>query len=211
MPFSFSPTSLIALFLALFLLALAPNLSVLIVTTRAATAGSRQGILAILGIVAATLIYVFAAIIGLMIVADMRPEARQVLRLLSAIYLIWSGMGVIRNSTKAPLASLPVTHRDAASFSMGFILTMINVKALLLYLSFLPVFMNPGSLNFQGTLVLLAVVALATGTAKSAYAVASAGGRIVPSIRVGKALNVVAGIVLAVSGFLLASGRVFRP
>ena len=199
-----------SLFIALFLLALAPNLSVLIVTTRAATSGSRQGILAVLGIVAATLIYVFAAIIGLMIVADMRPEARQVLRLLSAIYLIWSGMGVIRNSSKAPLASLPVTHRDAASFSMGFILTMINVKALILYLSFLPVFINPGSLNLQGTLILLGVVALATGAAKLAYVVASAGDRIVPSVRVGKALNVIAGIVLAVSGFLLASGRVLR-
>jgi threonine/homoserine/homoserine lactone efflux protein len=201
----------LALFVALFVLALAPRLGVLIVTTRAATSGFRQGAFATAGIVVATLIYVLLSVFGLMIVADMRPEARSVLRLLAAAYLMWSGIGRIRNSGKTPLATLPITHRDTASFSMGFILMLINAKNIVFYLAFLPAFLNPGSLNLRETLILLGVVALATGAAKLAYVVASAGGKVVPSVSVGKTLNVIAGILIAVTGFSLAAGRFIRP
>ena len=88
MPYFLIFPSLTALFAALFILALAPNLSVLIVTTRAATSGFKQGLFATLGIVAAISIYILASIFGLMIVADMRPEVRHILRIFAAIYLV---------------------------------------------------------------------------------------------------------------------------
>jgi threonine/homoserine/homoserine lactone efflux protein len=185
------------LFLALFLLALAPNLSVLIVTTRAATSGFKQGAAATLGIVLATLAYILVAVFGLMIVADMRPEARHILRLIAAVYLVWNGIGRIQNAAKAPLASLPVTHRTIASFSMGFILTILNLKSVVFYLAFLPAFVAAGTLNLEKT------AAAAMGIAKRGYAAASAGGRVVPSVGVGKALNGVAGAVVATAGALL--------
>jgi threonine/homoserine/homoserine lactone efflux protein len=202
-----SPTSLAALFLVLFILALAPNLSILIVTTRAATSGFRQGAWATLGITTATLVYILAAVFVLVIVADMRPEARHVLRLVAAVYLILNGMGRIRNADVGPKAMLPVTHRSAASFGMGFILTLLSVKSLVFYLSFLPLFVSPGTLDGRATLILLGVVALVTGGAKLVYVVASAGGKVVPSVMVGKALNVIAGIVVTAAGGLLATGR----
>jgi threonine/homoserine/homoserine lactone efflux protein len=211
MPFTLSLPSLAALFVGLFILALAPNLSVLIVTTRAATSGFKQGLFATLGIVAAISVYILASIFGLMIVADMRPEARHILRILGAVYLVWGGMNMIRNAGVGPRASLPVTHRTAASFSMGFILTLLNVKTLLFYLSFLPVFISVGSLNLRATQTLLVVAAVAGITAKMGYILASLGGKVVPSVTVGKILNVIAGAVVAVSGFALATGRFIRP
>jgi threonine/homoserine/homoserine lactone efflux protein len=207
---NFYSASLVSLFLALFLLALAPNLGVLIVTTRAATAGFKQGAAATLGIVAATLAYILAAVFGLMIVADMRPEARYILRLIAAAWLVWNGIGRIQKAAKAPLASLPVTHRTAASFTMGFLLTILNSKNLLFYMAFLPAFLKIGAMNLERILWLLGVAALAMGAAKLGYAVASAGGRVVPSVGVGKALNVIAGALVAATGFMLATGRFIR-
>jgi threonine/homoserine/homoserine lactone efflux protein len=199
-----------ALFLALFLLALAPNLGVLIVTTRAATSGFKQGAFASFGIVFATLAYILVAVFGLMIVADMRPEARHILRLIAAAYLVWNGIGRIQNAAKAPLASLPVTHRTVASFSMGFILTILNLRSLVFYAALLPAFVDPGSMNLERTLILLGTAAAAMALAKLGYAAASAGGRVVPSVGVGKALNVIAGAVIAAAGFFIATGRLVR-
>jgi threonine/homoserine/homoserine lactone efflux protein len=194
-----------ALFLALFLLALAPNLSILIVTTRAASSGFKQGALATLGIVVATLLYVVAAVFLLKIVAAMRPEARQVLRLIAAIWMVWHGMGLIRNASKPPLATLPATQRDAASFAMGFILTLLNVKAIVFYVCFLPVFLNAGSLDFGGVVSLMGVVALAGFAARLLYVSASSRGRIVPGVMTGRVLNVVAGVVAAWAGIRLVA------
>jgi len=196
------------LFAALLLLALAPNLGVMIVTTRAAAAGFRQGLLATLGITLATLVHILLAVFILMVVADMRPEARHMLRLLAAVYLIFRGMGLIREAAKGPRAQLPVTQRDAASFAMGFILTLLAVRSVLFYVAFLPVFLKAGTLDGHATLILLGIVAAATAAAKLGYALASAGGRVVPSLAVGKALNILAGVITAAAGFFLASGRI---
>jgi threonine/homoserine/homoserine lactone efflux protein len=201
-----TPTGLSALFLALFLLALAPNLSVLIVTTRAASAGFRQGAWATAGVVAATVIHVLLAVFALMIVAAMRPETRQVLRIIAAVYLIWSGMTLIRNAKRAPLAALPTTQRSAASFATGFLLTALNLKAIVFYVCFLPSFLAAGSLDTRATLALLLVVAVAGGLARLIYVTASVQGRIVPGVLTGRILNVAAGVVVAAAGARLVMG-----
>jgi threonine/homoserine/homoserine lactone efflux protein len=201
----------LSLFTALFFLALAPNLSVLIVTTRAATAGFRQGAYATLGIVAATLVYIVLSAFGLMIVAEMRPEARHALRLIAAVYLVWRGIGMVRNAEAAPKAMLPVTTRSAASFAMGFLLTLLSLKTLVFYVSFLPAFTDIEALDLRSTLGLLGIVALATGAAKLAYVALSARGSIVPSVRVGKALNVIAGCIVAAVGVYLAAAFFSTP
>jgi threonine/homoserine/homoserine lactone efflux protein len=194
------------LFLATFLLALAPNLAVLIVTTRAASAGFKQGAWATFGIVSATVLHVFVAVFLLMIVAAMRPEARQVLRLIAAVYLVWSGMNMIRNATRAPLAALPPTQRSAASFATGFLLTLLNVKAILFYVCFLPAFVNVGILEAREVLVVVGVLAAAGFLARMFYVTASAQGRIVPGVLTGRILNVIAGVVVAAAGVGLVTG-----
>jgi threonine/homoserine/homoserine lactone efflux protein len=201
-----TPATFSVLSLTLCLLALAPNLSVLIVTTRAASAGFRQGFWATAGIVAATLLHVLLAVFVLMIVAAMRPEARHVLRLVAAVYLVWSGMTMIRNAGRAPLAALPMTQRNAASFATGFLLTFLNLKAAVFYVCFLPAFLVAGNLDARAMLGLLGVVAAAGGLARLIYATASARGRIVPGVLTGRVLNVVAGVIVASTGARLVMG-----
>lgn len=202
--------SLAALFAALFLLALAPNLGVLIVTTRAASAGFRQGLWATAGIVAATLLQVLFAVFVLAIVAAMRPEARQVLRLIAAVYLVWSGMIMIRNAARAPLASLPLTQRNAASFATGFLLTILNLKSPVFYVCLLPAFVAFGDVGARGVWGILGVTAAAGFLARLIYVTASARGHVVPGVLTGRILNVIAGVVVAAAGAGLVAGDWFN-
>lgn len=193
------------LFIALFLLALAPNLSVLIVATRAATRGFRQGVWATAGVVAATLLHMVFALFVLLIAAAMRDQARDVLRLIAAVYLVWTGLKMILNAARAPQAMLPPTQRSAASFATGFLLTLLNLKAIVLYVCLLPVFLTPGALGFRGLGAVLGVVAAAGFLARLAYVIPASRGRIVPGVRTGRLLNVVAGAVVAAAGAVLAT------
>lgn len=194
------------LFAALFLLALAPNLGILIVTTRAASAGLRQGAWASTGIVAATALQVLIAAFVLAIVAAMRPEARQVLRLLAAAWLVWNGMVMIRNASNPPRAILPRTERNAASFATGFLLTVLNPKSVVFYVCFLPAFVAAGRLGPRGTAEVVIVAVVAGLGARLLYAAASARGRAVPGVLAGRVLNVVAGAVVAAAGAMLVAG-----
>ncbi len=197
-----------ALFLALFLLALSPNLSVLIVTTRSASAGFKQGAWAATGVVAATWLHALFAVFVLLVVTVMRPEAQQVLRLIAAVYLVWNGLVRIRTASLPPRAVLPTTRRDAASFVTGFLLTFLNLKSILFYVCFLPAFVSFGRFDARGMLVLLGVIAAAGLGARLLYAAASAQGRMVPGVLTGRILNVVAGAVVAAAGARLAWGGV---
>lgn len=198
--------SLAVLSIALFLLALAPNLGILVVTTRAATAGFRQGIWASTGIVAATALQVAVAAFVLAIVAAMRPEARHVLRLVAAAWLVWNGLVMIRNAANPPRAILPPTRRSEASFATGFLLTLLNLKSVVFYVCFLPAFVAAGNLGLLGSAKVVAVAVVAGLVARLLYAAASAQGRAVPGVTMGRVLNVIAGAIVAAAGARLVTG-----
>ncbi len=198
--------SFVLLFAALFLLALAPNLGILIVTTRAASAGLRQGVWASTGIAAATAIQVLIAVFVLAIVSWMRPEPRQVLRVVAAVWLVWNGMVMIRNASIPPRAVLPRTGHHVASFATGFFLTVLNPKSIVFYVCFLPAFVAAGRLGPGGTAAVVLVAMAAGLAARLLYAAASARGRAVPGVTTGRVLNVIAGAVVAAAGARLVTG-----
>lgn len=195
----------LALFFALFLLALSPNLSVLIVTTRSASAGFKQGAWAATGVVAATWVHALLAVFILIVVSVMRPQAQHILQVIAAVYLVWNGLLRIRTASLPPRAVLPTTRRDAASFVTGFLLTFLNLKSIVFYVCFLPVFVSFGSFQARDLLVMLGVIAAAGMLARLLYAAASAQGRMVPGVLTGRILNVIAGAIAAAAGAALAT------
>src|SRR5690606_21598106 len=152
------------------------------VTTRAASAGFKQGAWAAMGVVAATWLHAVLAVFILIVVSVMRPEARQVLTLIAAVYLVWNGLVRIRTAAFPPRVVLPTTRRDAASFVTGFLLTFLNLKSILFYVCFLPAFISFGSFDAQGLVILLGVIAAAGMLARLLYAAASSRGRMVPGV-----------------------------
>jgi threonine/homoserine/homoserine lactone efflux protein len=200
---------LVALFAALLLLALVPGTSVLVVSSRAATAGFRQGAWAALGIVAADLFFILLALFGLSVVAWMSGTLLTLLRVLLGFLIFRAGYRKFRDAGRPPLpAALPVTMRSAASFAMGFLLTLVDVKAAVFYFGFLQAFVKVGALSLPDLLAVLGTAILAVGGAKLGYAFAAAklntwiGPRLGRNlVRAGGVLMMGVGVFLAVSAF----------
>ena len=201
--------SLAALFIALLLLALVPGTSVLVVSSRAATSGFKQGAYATFGIVAADVLLILAAVFGFTIFSLFGPGFRLFVRLLFAFLLIRAGWKQIQRANHPPpRASLPVTVRSAASFAMGFVLTLIDVKAIVVYLGLLQAFVDPDALNATDVLAVIATAVVAVGGAKLGYAFAAArlekwiGPRLGRNlVRVGGGVRIAVGVYLIATAF----------
>ncbi len=203
-------TPLAALFLALFLLALMPSTSVLVVSTRAATSGLRHGAWAALGIVAADLLFILAAVLGLSLLVRLPESLHFALRVAAAAYLTLLGLRFLRTPARLPTGSLPVTFRRSASFAMGFFLTVIDLKAIVFYLGFLPAFLDLKALTRGDVGLLLLTAAVAVGGAKLLYAIAAARGAAMVGPRAAGWLRRAAGVVLLLAAVVLVAGPVLR-
>lgn len=206
-----SASALAALFAALFLIALMPGTSVFVVSTRAATSGLRHGVWAALGIVVADLLFILAAVLGLTLLIRLPEPLHVALRVAGAAYLTFLGLRFLRSPASLPTGSLPVTFRRSASFAMGFLLTLIDLKAIVFYLGFLPAFLDLKALTRADTALLLLTAAISVGSAKMAYAIAAARGAVLVGPRGSGWIRRAAGVVLLLAAVLLVAGMGIRP
>jgi threonine/homoserine/homoserine lactone efflux protein len=204
-----SLAALASLFIALLLLALVPGTSVLVVSSRAATSGFRQGAYATLGIVVADVLLILAAFFGFAVFSWFSPNVRLVVRLVFAFLLVRAGVKQIQRAHHPPRRlPLPTTSRSAASFAMGFLLTLIDVKAVVVYLGLLQAFVHPHTWTLPDVLAVAAIAIVAVGGAKLGYAFAAAklekwiGPRLGRNlVRTGGALRIAIGVWLAATAF----------
>ena len=120
-----------------------------------------------------------------------------------------SGFKQIQRANRPPpRAALPVTVRSAASFAMGFFLTLIDVKAIVVYLGLLQAFVDPDALNATDVLAVMATAVVAVGGAKLGYAFAAAklekwiGPRLGRNlVRVGGGVRIAVGVYLIATAF----------
>jgi threonine/homoserine/homoserine lactone efflux protein len=208
MSLSLLPGSFLALFAALLLLALVPGTGVLVVSSRAAASGFRQGAFATLGIVAAHGLLLLAAFFGFAVLSWFSPDARLIVRLVFAFLLVRAGWKRIRRAHLPPRPlPLPATSRPAASFAMGFLLTLIDVKAVVVYLGLLQAFVHPILWTAPDMLAVAALAIVAVGGAKLGYAFAAAkeiwiGPRLGRNlIRADGALRIAVGVYLAATAW----------
>jgi threonine/homoserine/homoserine lactone efflux protein len=207
-----SSASLASLFLALLLLALVPGTSVLVVSSRAATSGFKQGAYAALGIVAADVFFILLALFGLSVVSWLSETLLLILRVLLGFLLFRAGLRKIRQADRPPpAASLPVTTRSAASFAMGFLLTLVDVKAAVFYFGFLQAFVNVGRLTATDILAVLGTAVVAVGGAKLGYAFAASKLDTWVGPRLGRNLVRAGGVLMLSVGAFLAATAFVRP
>jgi threonine/homoserine/homoserine lactone efflux protein len=141
--------------LGLFVLAsvallLTPGPAVLYIVTRSITQGRVAGIVSMLGIQAATLVHVTAAVLGLSALLMSSALAFAVVKYVGAAYLIWLGLRAIFSRERAQAAT--VAPRSLARlFVDGIVVNLLNPKTALFFLAFLPQFVEPskGSIGLQ--------------------------------------------------------------
>jgi threonine/homoserine/homoserine lactone efflux protein len=173
------PAEAAAFATAVLVLNATPGVDFLLTVSRTLQGGARAGVAAALGIMAGSVVHAVAAAFGLAALLSVNPGALRLIQWLGAAYLVWLGIGLLRQAWRpAVLASAP-GQRGAGKrwhdFRTGLLTNVLNPKVALFFLAFLPQFVPARSpaptLSFlllgawfvvQGLLFLLLLVALAS-------------------------------------------------
>ncbi len=126
--------------------------------------GVRAGMAAACGVVAADQVLMWAAVAGVAALLATHPWAFAAVQWLGAAYLSWLGWKMLT----APPGAPPVLHMQPRHyFKQGAIITLLNPKAIVFYMAFFPLFVDPQ--QHQGVLT-FAVMALTIASLTLLYA-----------------------------------------
>ena len=122
--------------------------------------GARAGLAASAGVIFADQILIWLAVAGMAAVLASHPAAFHAVQWLGAIYLGWLGYKLL---TSKPGDKPAVNIEPRHYFKQGALITLMNPKAIVFYMAFFPLFVDPvqhrGALTFT---VMAATVAVLT-------------------------------------------------
>ncbi len=149
------------------LLNLTPGQDTMYIIGRSLAQGRKAGVLSMMGIMTGVLVHTLLAAFGLSAVLATSARAFAVVKYAGAFYLIWIGIGYIRNPTPgadslemAPEGNL----RPGTIFRQGVLTNVLNPKVSLFFLSFLPQFIDPGVHFVFIPFLLLGMIFFTTGS-----------------------------------------------
>ena len=136
---------LIPFLLATLVFAVMPGPAVLYTAAQTLARGRRGGFLAALGIHFGGFAHVIAAAAGLSAVFKLVPEAYAALKIAGALYLVWLGIGILRG--RRDRGDLPQVRdkRARRAFLESVVVEVLNPKAAIFYIAFLPQFVDPAA------------------------------------------------------------------
>ena len=172
------PAQLLAFAAATFVLNATPGVDFLLTVSRTLAGGARAGVAAALGIGAGCAVHALTAAFGLAALLALHPGAFRLIQWAGAAYLVWLGLGLLRQALRGPARPDPQARVAAAKsfraeFQTGLWTNVLNPKVAFFFLAFLPQFVPAASSSktasflllggwfvVQGTLFLLALVAV---------------------------------------------------
>ncbi len=204
---SMTLSSIVALFSAMVILAAIPSISVLAVTTRAATSGLIHGVSTTIGIVVGDIIFIIIAIWGLSFLAETMGSLFFLIKYLGGAYLILLGVGLCRSKAKDTKMEEVKESSWLSSFLTGLFITLGDQKASLFYLGFFPAFLDISKISYVDTIVIIAITIVSVGSVKLGYAFMADRARLLISSKLRKRVNMAAGcVMIAVGVFLVTKG-----
>ncbi|MCX7662228.1 Leucine efflux protein [Tepidimonas fonticaldi] len=179
----------------------------LALVTATGKGGVRGGLAATLGVIAGDQVLMWLAVAGVAALLLAYPAAFAAVQWLGAAYLAWLGVRMLR----ARPGAAPVLHLRAGQyFRQSLMITLLNPKAIVFYMAFFPLFVDPA--RHQG-LVTFGVMAATIAALTFAYGVVVVGlthrlaERLRASPRLTTWLNRVAGTLLVGFGLKLALSK----
>ncbi len=177
------------------------NLALLTATGKG---GVRAGMAATLGVIAGDQVLLWLAVVGLSAVLINYPGLYSTVQWVGAAYLM--GLGYSLYNTKpgdAPVLNMTPDHY----FRQGLFITVLNPKAIVFYMAFFPLFVDPaihmGLITFAVMAATIAALTFAYGLAVVLLAHHTAE-RVRANPLIGVALNKIAGVLLIGFGLKLA-------
>jgi threonine/homoserine/homoserine lactone efflux protein len=132
-------STLIVFSVATFALFLSPGPNMAFVLTYGAAYGGKGGIAAALGIAAADVILAMLTATGVTAIVASWPPSLTIIRYIGVAYLLWLGLKAITSTNKLNIRK-ERQRSFAVIFRMGFFNCLLNPKALLFFMLFLPQF-----------------------------------------------------------------------
>lgn len=156
-------------------LAMMPGPNVVFLVTTALTRGPRMAWRSALGVETATLLFAVATAAGLGAVIAASAVLFQILKWVGVGYLVWLGVQSLRrHPDRADGAVVPVESWRRA-YTGGFLLGVANPKVILIFLAFLPQFVDPAGAVWA-QLLALGVLFAAIGLLCDLFYCLAAGG-----------------------------------
>ncbi len=191
----------IILFLAI------PGPGNLALVTSTGKGGIRGGLAATLGVIAGDQVLMWAAVAGVAALLGAYPATFKVVQWMGAGYLAWLGLKML---TAKPGAAPILKIQPRQYFRQALMITLLNPKAIVFYMAFFPLFVDPvrhqGLLTFGFMAMTIAALTFAYGliaTLLTHFLAES----LRANPRISRTLEKLAGIFLIAFGVKLAVSR----
>jgi threonine/homoserine/homoserine lactone efflux protein len=156
-----------------FVLVATPGPGVLYVVGRSIDQGRRAGLVSMLAIESAELVYVLATAFGLAAVLASSANALDAVRIAGGAYLIVIGIRRWRRDEDHGAGGGGAVPSGRRVFAQGFVVQLMNPKVAVFFLAYFPQFIRPGS-SVVGQVLLLGALYIAIAAASDAiYVLAS--------------------------------------
>jgi threonine/homoserine/homoserine lactone efflux protein len=189
----------ILLFLAL------PGPGTFALLTSTAKGGFRAGAAATFGVIAGDQVLLWLAVAGVAALLAAQPVLFQAVQYLGAAYLAWIGLRLL---FARPGSSSPVRIEPRHYARQAFLITLLNPKAIVFYMAFFPLFIDPathrGAVTFGAMAATIAVITAVYCLLLCAFADAVSA-RIKANRRLARGLERLAGLFLVGFGIRLGT------
>ncbi len=131
-----------------------PGPSVLLIVSNSLQCGIRDGILTAVGVSAAMVIQLAAAVAGITSVVFLLADWFAAVRWIGIVYLIYLGVSRLRERVAVADLTASPGRRGAAGLLQGFVVSLTNPTTLTFFVAFFPQFLNmEGSIPNQFALM----------------------------------------------------------
>ena len=180
------------------------NLALVLSTSKG---GVRGGLAATAGVILGDQVLMWLAVAGVAALLAAYPAAFQVVQWVGAAYLAWLGGTML---TSKPGAPLPINIHPRQYLRQAMLITLLNPKAILFYMAFFPLFVDP--VRQQG-LVTYGFMAATIAALTFAYGLGATllthffAERVRANPAIGRVLEKVAGVFLIGFGLKLVAAQ----
>ncbi|MBV1789476.1 LysE family translocator [Marinobacterium sp. D7] len=197
-------------FVAILLLTLSPGVDTLLVLRNSARGGWKDGALTTLGISSGLFVHAAVSALGISVILLQSAWAFTLLKLAGALYLIWLGLMTLRSTLRSGTVPTALTATAAQplrpwrSLREGVLSNVLNPKAVIFYMAFLPQFIDPaGSALVQSMAMALVHFSVSMLWLCGLSLVADRARRLrMP--RLGRAFNALNGVLFMLMGTMMA-------
>lgn len=128
---------------AALILLITPGPSVLFIVARSIEQGSRAGLVSVAGMLVGGVVHVTAAALGVSAILASSAVAFSIVKYIGAAYLLYLGIRTLASARASIEIATPTPEPLARIFRQAITVQILNPKAALFFLAFLPQFVDP--------------------------------------------------------------------